>query len=73
MILMSATNDANSAEIRRKKNTVGIIAITLLLLFTILTLTGIITPFDWIIADLIVAVIANLILKSIGKTSAKPQ
>ncbi len=65
MIHLNLRNEA--AEVRKKKNIVGIIAIALLLLFTILTLTGIITALEWIIADLVVAVIANLILRRIGK------
>lgn len=65
MIHLNLRNEA--AEVRRKKNIVGIIAIALLLLFTILTLAGIITALEWIIADLVVAVIANLILRRIGK------
>lgn len=65
MIHLNLRNEA--AEVRRKKNVVGIIAIALLLLFTILTLAGIITALEWIIADLVVAVIANLILRRIGK------
>lgn len=65
MIHLNLRNEA--AEVRRKKNIVGIIAIALLLLFTILTLAGIITALEWIIADLVVAVISNLILRRIGK------
>lgn len=65
MIHLNLRNEA--AEVRKKKNIVGIIAIALLLLFTILTLAGIITALEWIIADLVVAVIANLILRRIGK------
>jgi hypothetical protein len=64
---MNATEDAQAA-LRRKKRTIGATAITLLLLFTILALTGLISGFVWLIADLIVAVIANLLLRSIGKT-----
>ena len=64
---MNATEDAQIAEIRRKKRIVGAVAIALLLLFTVLALTRIITPFEWLIADLIVALIANVILRRIGK------
>ncbi len=64
---MNATEDPKIAEIRRKKRIVGAVAIALLILFTILALTGIITSFEWLIADLIVALIANLIFRSIGK------
>jgi|OpeIllAssembly_1097287.scaffolds.fasta_scaffold624969_2 hypothetical protein len=56
-----------SGSIRKKKNIIGMIAITLLLLFTALAIARVLTFVEWIIADLIVAVIANLILKTIGK------
>lgn len=63
---MNATEDHEIAEIRRKKRIVGIVAIALLILFTILSIVGIISGTLWIIADLIVAVIANLIFRKIG-------
>jgi len=43
------------------------VAIALLLLFTVLGVIGFMSVLEWIIADLIVAVVANLILKSIGR------
>jgi hypothetical protein len=52
---------------KRKKRIVGIVAITLLVLFTILAIIQALTVFWWIIADLIVAAAANLILKAIGR------
>ena len=54
-------------EVRRKKNAVGLFAITLLLLFTVLTFMDILSVIEWIIADVAVALIANLVLRSIGK------
>jgi hypothetical protein len=57
----------NSGATRRKKRIVGMVAIALLLLFTALAVIGFISVLEWIIADLIVAVLANLILKSIGR------
>jgi len=56
-----------SGSIRKKKNIVGIVAIALLLLFTALAVARILSLVEWIIADLVVAVVANLILKTIGK------
>jgi len=64
---MNATEDAQAAQINRKKRIVGAVAITLLMLFTILAFTGIITAFEWLIADLVVALIANLLFRKIGK------
>jgi hypothetical protein len=54
-------------SVRRKKNMVGVFAIALLLVFTVLAFAGILSFIEWIIADLIVAVIANLILRRIGR------
>ena len=56
-----------SGSIRKKKNIVGVVAIALLLLFTALSIARVLSFLDWIIADLVVAVVANLILKTIGK------
>ena len=63
---MNSSKDTEIAQIRKKKQTVGAIAIVLLMVFTILALTGVITSFESI-ADLIVAVVANIIFKAIGK------
>ena len=60
---MAATSDA----VRRKKNAVGIFAIVLLLLFTVLAFAGIINFLVWIVADLAVALVANVVLRRIGK------
>jgi len=57
----------NSGATQRKKRIVGMVAISLLLLFTVLGVIGFMSVLEWIIADLIVAVVANLILKSIGR------
>ncbi len=56
-----------SGSIRKKKNIVGVVAIALLLLFTALAIARVLSFVEWIIADLVVAVVANLILKTIGK------
>jgi len=58
-----------SPETRRKKRTIGIIAIALILLFTVLAITGIISFIAWIIGDLVVALIANLLLRRIGRVT----
>jgi hypothetical protein len=56
-----------SVSVRRKKNMVGVVAIALLLVFTVLAFARILSFIEWIIADLIVAVVANLILRTIGR------
>lgn len=64
---MNSTDEAGAAELRRKKNIVGIVAIVLLVVFTFLALFGILSGWGWVIADLIVAAVANLILRRIGR------
>jgi hypothetical protein len=54
-------------SVRRKKNAVGIVAIALLLVFTVLSFAGYLSFIEWVIADVIVALIANIILRRIGK------
>ena len=56
-----------SGSIRKKKNIVGVVAIALLLLLTALSIVRVLSLVEWIIADLVVAVAANLILKTIGQ------
>jgi len=58
-----------SPEIRRRKRTIGIIAIVLILVFTVMAIAGVIPLIVWIIGDLIVALIANLLLKRIGRVN----
>jgi hypothetical protein len=64
---LNSTEEAGAAELRRKKNIVGIVAIVLLVVFTFLALFGILSGWGWVIADLIVAAVANLILRRIGR------
>ena len=58
---------AETQKIRKRKRTVGIIAIVLLLLFTVLAIAQVISWYIWVLADLVVAAVANLLLKRIGR------
>jgi len=60
-------NVETAEAVRRKKNVVGIVAIALLLLFTVLAFAGGLSFIEWLIGDAIVAVVANIILRTIGK------
>ena len=64
---MTKTSGPTYDSVRKTKNTVGIIAIVLLMLFTVLALLGFISSTVWIIADLIVALVANVIFRIIGR------
>ena len=52
---------------RKTKVTVGAIAIAFLLLFTILGIIGVFSLEEWLIADVLVALVANLILRTVGR------
>jgi hypothetical protein len=54
-------------EVRKTKVTVGAIAIAFLLLFTILGIIGVFSLEEWLIADVLVALVANLILRTVGR------
>jgi hypothetical protein len=64
---LTKTNGSEYDSIRKTKNTVGIIAIVLLMLFTVVALLGYISSTVWIIADVIVALVANLIFRIVGR------
>jgi hypothetical protein len=55
-----------SERIIRRKRIVGAVAIALLLLFTVLAVLGYISFIVWVLADLVVAGIANLLFRKIG-------
>jgi hypothetical protein len=52
---------------KKARATVGVFAITLLLLFTVLAMVGVLSAIEWIIADLIVALVANMIFRALKK------
>jgi len=62
-------SEYSSDKTRNKKRAIGAIAIALLLLFTVLAFLGYIPFLIWIIADLVVAGIANLILRRVGRVA----
>jgi hypothetical protein len=57
-----------SEKTRNKKRAIGAVAIVLLLVFTVLAILGYINFIVWVIADLIVAGVANLLLRRVGRT-----
>jgi hypothetical protein len=56
-----------SEKTRNKKRAVGAVAIALLLLFTVLAILGYISFLIWIAADLVVAAVANMLFRRIGR------
>lgn len=57
----------NPQKIRRTKRTIGIAAIVLLLSFTVLAFLNLISFIEWVLADLVVAAVANLLLRRTGR------
>jgi lysylphosphatidylglycerol synthetase-like protein (DUF2156 family) len=53
---------------RKAKKRIGYIAIAMLILFTVLALIRILSTLEWIILDLIVALVANIMLRRVGKS-----
>jgi hypothetical protein len=58
----------NPEKIRNRKRAIGAIAIALLLLFTVMALLGWISFIVWVLADLVVAGVANLLLRRVGRS-----
>jgi hypothetical protein len=65
---MPAKNSFNPEKINQRKRTIGIIAITLLLVITGLAILFHISFLIWVVADLVVAAVANLLLRRVGRT-----
>ena len=59
--------DLQMQKIRQRKRAIGIVAIALLLTFTALAFLGYISFLAWIVADLVVAGVANLLLRRVGR------
>ena len=53
----------------RTKRVVGLIAIALIVVFTILGIAGVLSFVVWILAELVVALIANMIFRRLDKRS----
>jgi nitrate reductase NapE component len=58
----------NPEKIRNQKRAIGVIAIALLLLFTVIAFLGWISFIVWVLADLVVAAVANLLLRRVGRS-----
>jgi nitrate reductase NapE component len=65
---MPARVPFNPEKIRNQKRTIGVIAIALLLLFTVIAFLGWISFIVWVLADLVVAAVANLLLRRVGRS-----
>jgi hypothetical protein len=57
-----------SESARQTKRLIGAVAVVLLIIFTALAFLGKISFLEWLVGDLVVALVANLIFRRIGKT-----
>jgi hypothetical protein len=53
--------------VRQKKRIIGVVAVVLLLLFTVLAFLGYLPFLLWIALDLVVAGLANLLLRRVDR------
>lgn len=68
-IVMNRSLDLPPETVQKRKRIVGVIAIALLLLFTVLAILGYIPFIVWVLLDLVVAGIANLLFRRIGRVT----
>jgi len=66
-MLVNATENPKPVKRSGIKRVVGLIAIALIVVFTILTILRFLSPVEWIIAEIIVALIANIIFRTVDK------
>ena len=64
---VNATESPKPVKRSGIKRVVGLIAIALIVVFTILTILRFLSPVEWIIAEIIVALIANIIFRTVDK------
>lgn len=64
---MAPKTNVNLEKIRQRKRTIGVIAIILLLIITVLAIFLHISFLVWVVADLAVAAVANLLLRRVGR------
>jgi hypothetical protein len=65
--IMPKTQAYNPEKVRRQKQLIGAVAVILLLVVTVLAITFHVNFIVWVIVDLIIAGIANLLLRRVGK------
>jgi len=66
-MLMIVARSANPVKRGGSKRIVGLIAIALVIVFTVLFTIGILSFIEWIVAEILVTSIANLIFRTLNK------
>jgi quinol-cytochrome oxidoreductase complex cytochrome b subunit len=70
-MLVNQTESSKPVTRSGMKRIVGLIAVALILVFTILAILRFLSPVEWIVAEIIVALIANIIFRMIDKRGNK--
>ena len=65
---MPAKSNFNPEKIRQRKRAIGIVAVILLLVITVLAILLHTSFIIWVLADLVVAGVANFLLRRVGRT-----
>ena len=65
--LLTATQSPKPVKRGKIKRVVGLIAIALVVVFTILSIRGVISFAEWILLEIMVALIANIIFRTIDE------
>jgi uncharacterized protein (DUF486 family) len=64
---MSASSGSVSANVRKKKQSIGVVGIALVVMFAVLLLLKILNLIDFLIADLVVGLAANYIFRRLDR------
>jgi len=64
---MPAKTTFNPEKIRQRKRAIGVVAVVLLVVLTVLAIALVISFIEWLLGDLVVAGVANLLFRRIGK------
>ena len=67
LIRVNTLSSPGSRGVRKTKAIVGAIAIAFLLVFTILGILRVFSLGEWLLADILVALVANLIFRMVGR------
>ncbi len=71
MCQMSGSSGSVSTDVRRKKQTIGVVAIALVVLFVILFFFKILNIIDFLIADLAVGLVANYVFRRLDRQASR--
>ncbi|MCL2257137.1 MAG: hypothetical protein FWC14_02900 [Candidatus Bathyarchaeota archaeon] len=58
----------NPEKVQKQKKIIGIVSIVLILIVTILSMIFHLNIITWILLDLVIFAVANLLLRRVGKT-----